>query len=129
MGGRTTLHNQGHTVVKQRYQPAPKTPICIITEEAQPESDKDEELSEVNIEALRSNAKLFTRMTEPHKPERVQELLRLVTIGEDLTIEERQKVQELISSFADVFALSVGEVKVVNGSIHHLKIPTDAKNH
>lgn len=65
-------------------------------------------------------------MTEPRKPERVQELLRLITIGDDLSTEERGKVEELICSFADIFALSVSEVKVANNAVHRLDIPTDA---
>jgi hypothetical protein len=57
-------------------------------------------------------------MTHPHKLERVQELLRLVTIGDDLSEDERQKVCKLVSDFADIFALSVSKVKVVENAIH-----------
>ena len=41
-------------------------------------------------------------------------------------MEEQQKVCQLISSFADIFALSVSEVKVANNAVHHLDIPPDA---
>ena len=64
-------------------------------------------------------------MTEPHKPERVQEIQRLVTIGEDLSPEETQRVRQLISDFADIFALSVSEVKTVENAVHHLDIPPE----
>jgi hypothetical protein len=78
------------------------------------------------VDALKTNTNLFTRMTEPHKPERVEELLRLVTIGDDLSLDEKQTVRKLISDFADIFALSVSEVKTVEDAIHHLDIPPDA---
>jgi hypothetical protein len=98
------------------------TPICVVTEDTPPNGD-DNTLTEVNVGALKNNDTLFTRMTHPHKPERVQELLCLVTIGDDLQEDERQKVQQLISDFADIFALSVSEVKVAKNAVHHLDIP------
>ena len=64
-------------------------------------------------------------MTEPFKTERVQEILRLITIGNNLSARERQEVQGLVSSFADIFALSVSEVGIVENAVHHLDIPTD----
>ena len=103
--------------------PTPTTPICVVTEE---EHMDEEELVEVKVDALKNDTRLYTRMTDPHKPERVQELLRLVTIGNDLTLGERQEVRQLISSFADIFALLVSEVKVVEDTVHHLDIPPDA---
>ncbi|KIM37850.1 hypothetical protein M413DRAFT_54364, partial [Hebeloma cylindrosporum] len=69
---------------------------------------------------------LFTRMTEPHKPERVKEILRLVTIGTDLREDQSTKVRELIASFADIFALSVHEVHQVKDIVHRLDIQPDA---
>ena len=70
---------------------------------------------------------IFTRATEPFKPERVAEILRLVEIGADISHEERQAVKELIKEFADVYALSVNEVKHIPGATHRLEIPEDAK--
>ena len=55
----------------------------------------------------------------------MQELLQLVTIGNELSTEERQKVRQLVSSFADIFVLSVSEVKVVEDAIHQLDIPPE----
>ena len=123
-GGKTTLHNQSHIANQLRSQPRSTAPICIVTEETLP--DEDEELTEIDIETFQENTNLLTRGTEPHKPERVQELLRLVTIGDDLSTEERQEVRQLISSFADIFALSVSEVKVADDAVHHLEIPPNA---
>jgi transposase InsO family protein len=122
IGGSTTIRNQ----LKNPNQTQPKiaTPICVVTEE--PTEEENEQLTEVNTEGLRNNTDIFTRMTQPHKPERVQELLRLIKIGDDLSPEQRQQVTELITSFADVFALSVSEVKIVENAVHHLDIPQDA---
>jgi transposase InsO family protein len=117
-GKKAIISNQSHIT----KQPTP-APICVVTEQKDPEVD--EEFLEIETEGFKSNANLYTRMTHPNKPERVQELLRLVTIGDDLSIEEKRKVQQLITSFADIFALSVSEVKVVEGAVHRLDIPPD----
>ena len=124
--GETTMYNRSHTIAKRQPAtwPQPMTPVCIVTDETQLQGD--EKLAEVDVGALKNNVNLFTRMTEPHKPERVRELLRLVTIGDDLNTEERQAVQHLISNFADIFALSVSEVKTVDNAVHHLDIPPEA---
>ena len=124
-GGNTTLHNRSHhTVQLQPVTQPPASPICVISDETQTQGD--EELSEVDVGALKNDANLFTRMTEPHKPERIQEILRLITIGDELSPEERQKVEKLISNFADIFALSVSEVKTVDNAVHHLNIDPEA---
>ena len=116
--GRTTIQNNIGTTNQQRT-----TPVCVVTDEEAP--NENEDLSEVDVGALKNDANLFTRLTQPHKPERVQELLQLITIGDDLSVDERQKVRDLISSFADIFALSVSEVKVANNAVHHLDIPPE----
>jgi hypothetical protein len=124
--GPTVLKNQHHVAEswKQSQLQAP-APMCIITEEVH--KDNEEELvADINVESTQSNTALFTRKTNPHKPKRVAEILRLVTIGNDLSEEEQAKVQHLISSFADVFALSVHEVHQVEGAVHRLNIPPDA---
>jgi len=65
---------------------------------------------------------IFTRSTHAFKHERVQKIIELVTIGDDLTELEREAVQALISEFADCFALSVSEVKAVKNGEHKLDI-------
>ena len=102
------------------------TPICIISED-KPETGTGP-AAEIPTEELASdNANIFTRATDPFKPARVEEIQRLVTIGDDLTADERAQVQLLITEFADVFALSVSEVKQVDGAIHRLNIEPNAK--
>ena len=123
-GGETTLRNQTCTI-KHLHQPASKSTICITTEETQPGGENG--TSEVNVEAFQEDSNLFTRMTKPFKLERVKEILQLVTIGDDLSTSKQKKVQDLVSSFTDIFALSVSKVKVVENATHHLNIPTDTK--
>ncbi|KAJ7748249.1 hypothetical protein B0H14DRAFT_3513840 [Mycena olivaceomarginata] len=72
------------------------------------------------------NPSVFTRLTEPHKPERVAAVLEAVTIGPDLTQEQRGRVQAFISEFADCFALSMKEVVPIPGAEHTMNVPADA---
>lgn len=125
--GRTVLRNQVQVMEdakRPKTQVAPT--ICIVSNEAHEVDEEEAKVAEINVETTQSNKSLFTRKTEPHKPERVAEIQRLVTIGEDLSEEERLKVRQLISSFADIFALSVHEVFQVDGAVHRLDIPPDA---
>jgi len=66
---------------------------------------------------------LFTRTTDPFNPRRVQEVLKHVSIGSDLSLGQREKVVSLLSEFADCFALSVGEVIAIPGAEHHIHVP------
>ncbi|KAJ7301857.1 hypothetical protein DFH08DRAFT_978377 [Mycena albidolilacea] len=68
---------------------------------------------------------VFTQLTEPHKPERVVAVLEAVTIGPDLTQEQRGRVQAFVSEFADCFALSMKEVITIPGAEHTMNIPAD----
>ena len=77
ISGKTTLHNQAQPQV----QLTSTTPICVVTEDNTPE--ENEQGSEINTEILQ-NDNTFTCMTEPNKAKRVEGLLCLVTIGDDL---------------------------------------------
>ena len=79
------------------------------------------------MEGLTANESLYTRHTDAFKPERGQAVLDTVTLGPDLTEDERRQASELIREFADCFALSVSEVTQVPGAVHRLNIPADAK--
>ncbi|EJD40796.1 hypothetical protein AURDEDRAFT_69705, partial [Auricularia subglabra TFB-10046 SS5] len=56
-------------------------------------------------------------------PERVRAVLENVTIGDDLSAEQRGQVQDLIREFADVFTLSLNKVRLVDFMEHQLRIP------
>ncbi|KDR76580.1 hypothetical protein GALMADRAFT_43209, partial [Galerina marginata CBS 339.88] len=66
---------------------------------------------------------ILTRKTQPQKPERVARILQEVTIGPDITEEQCKTVQELLTEFADCFALSIKEVNAIPGAVHKLNIP------
>jgi hypothetical protein len=66
---------------------------------------------------------VLTRKTNPFKVDRVAAVLAEITIGDDLTSGERNKVVDLLREYADCFALSMGEVLVVKGAAHRLNIP------
>jgi hypothetical protein len=66
---------------------------------------------------------LFTRATDPHNPKHVAEVLKHISIGSDLSNVQHGRVRDLISEFADCFALSVHEVLPIPGAEHHIHIP------
>jgi hypothetical protein len=63
--------------------------------------------TEIEVDTLRVNNDIFTRLTDLWKIEHVEEILKQVKIGTDLTEEERTQVRKFISGWADVFALSI----------------------
>ncbi|KAG5633621.1 hypothetical protein H0H81_006479, partial [Sphagnurus paluster] len=104
------------------------TPVCIITDIPGPEEQStDHEAGELPTEELKNKPDIYTRKTDPFKPERVNEILSLVQIGMDLDEEQKASVQQLITEYADIFALSVSEVTTVEGAVHKLHIDKDAK--
>ena len=76
--------------------------------------------------AVGADSSIFTQVSVPFKPTHVTEILHLVQIGGDISIDEHASVQQLIEEFAGVFALSVHEVKHIPGAKHHLDVPKDA---
>jgi hypothetical protein len=66
---------------------------------------------------------IFTRDNDPRKPERVARIIKEVTVGPDVTQEQRQSVESLLEEFADCFALSLKEINAIPGAVHKLNIP------
>ena len=62
------------------------------------------------------------RVENAFEESRVQELLKAVEIGPDLTEEQREQVRSLICEYADVFAISLSEVLYVDWYKHKLHI-------
>ena len=94
--------------------------------------DKEETIhamGDVNREEFKigrgSNDSLRTR--EPFAEKRVQEILTKIDIGEDLSVEQKGRVQSLIREYADVFALSLSEVQFVDWYTHKLHIEPETK--
>ncbi|CAK5266343.1 unnamed protein product [Mycena citricolor] len=75
------------------------------------------------METHTDRGSLFTRLTEPFKAERVQQIVALVELGPDISAEERETVRALVAEYADIFALAVSEVKVVPGRKYSPRIP------
>jgi len=69
---------------------------------------------------------IFTRHMEPFLPMCVAKIKELVTIGEDITTEQREEVESLIAEFANCFALSLSEVNLIPDAVHKLNIPENA---
>ena len=70
---------------------------------------------------------VLTRKTDPHSPERIAAIKAEITIGSDLTPDETELVWQMISEYADCFALSMSEVTPVEGAAHRLDIPRDTQ--
>ena len=85
-------------------------------------------LTQVNhIDNAGAGSNVYTRHTDPFKPERVARITSEVTIGPDTTPDERREVENLIAEFADCFALAMSEVNTVPGAVHKLNIPPETK--
>ncbi|KAF8064948.1 hypothetical protein FPV67DRAFT_1671252 [Lyophyllum atratum] len=90
------------------------TPVCVVSEET---GDQEEDsAAEIPTDTLVEDANLFTRLTDPFKAQRVEEVTRQVRVGDDLSAEEKAAAHALVAEYADIFALSVGEVKQVEGA-------------
>ncbi|KAK0470676.1 hypothetical protein IW261DRAFT_1298637, partial [Armillaria novae-zelandiae] len=64
---------------------------------------------------------------DPYNVRRVKAILDEITIGDDLTGDQWQKVVDFVTEFADCFALSMSEVRSVPGATHKMDIPKDHK--
>ncbi|QRW12466.1 Retrovirus-related Pol polyprotein from transposon opus [Ceratobasidium sp. AG-Ba] len=63
------------------------------------------------------------RRRDPFEANRIAEILSKIKIGSDLSLEQKQRVEDLVREFADVFALSLSEVHPVDFIQHRLDIP------
>ncbi|KAJ3831017.1 hypothetical protein F5878DRAFT_668039, partial [Lentinula raphanica] len=119
-----------HTVdpSKNFTQDAFTSPVCVVQEEA----DFHGTPVDVIPEALDTDTlgpDLFTRnagLDGAFQKARVDEILRLVQFGNHLSEDQLKRAKDLISEYADCFALSVGEVRQVKGAVHKLNIPDGA---
>ncbi|QRW13257.1 Retrovirus-related Pol polyprotein from transposon opus [Ceratobasidium sp. AG-Ba] len=66
------------------------------------------------------------RKTDPFKPERVAEILGKIRIGEKLEASQKERVEDLIREFADIFAQNLSEVLPVDFTEMKLDIPEGA---
>ena len=80
-----------------------------------------------HVTANTTDDNIYTRHTDPFKPERIERILSEISIGPDTTVEECREVENLIAEFADCFALAMSEVNTVPGAVHKLNIPPETK--
>jgi hypothetical protein len=69
---------------------------------------------------------VLTRDKDPQNSERVNRIVKEVTIGPDIMQEQCEIVQKLLEEYADCFTLSIKEVNAIPGAVHKLNIPKDA---
>jgi hypothetical protein len=69
---------------------------------------------------------ILTRESDPYKAEHVAKIVQQVTIGQDVTDEQRQVIQELLKEYADCFVLALKEVNAIPGAVHKLTTPEGA---
>jgi hypothetical protein len=77
-------------------------------------------------EVSTDNKTIYTRHTDPFKPDRVAKILAEVNIGPDVTPAQHRETLDLVREFADCFALAISEVNTVPGAVHKLDIPENA---
>src|ERR1700678_996037 len=53
----------------------------------------------IDLDSLEDKYNIFTRFTNPWKAERVEEIIRQVKIGPDLSDEEHKKVQKFLADW------------------------------
>ena len=92
-----------------------------------PETITDTMVFPVNVTATPNETDpILTREHDLFKPERVARILQEVTIGPDVTPDQRAAIQELLMKYVDCFALSLKEVNAIPGAVHKLNIPEGA---
>lgn len=68
-----------------------------------------------------------TRTKDAWATDRIAEILSKIEFGADLTPEQLERVRDLITEFADIWALSMSKVQYVNWHSHHLDVDPDVK--
>lgn len=86
-------------------------------------------LGDVHSEPFKLNrgTNKSARATDQFSPERVAEIVSKVRIGVDLDEEQLLRVQSLVQTFSDIFALTLSEVTYVDWHSHHLSVDPSVK--
>uniref|UniRef100_A0A0W0F6W8 Reverse transcriptase domain-containing protein n=1 Tax=Moniliophthora roreri TaxID=221103 RepID=A0A0W0F6W8_MONRR len=137
VGGSNAPPSRGVSCSNPQPEPSHRTdnetpetvPVCVL--DSSVEIDQTNPSHDLIPEGMDTDGKpnIFTRNDGPEgafRRERIQELLKQIKIGNDLTPVQKQRVTNLITTYADCFALSVGEVRHVPGAVHKLNIPDNA---
>lgn len=68
---------------------------------------------------------IYTHQTDPFNAARVKEIKRKIKLGDDLTAEELEELNEFIVRNTDVFALALKEVLPIPGAMLNLNVPSN----
>jgi hypothetical protein len=107
----------------------PPREVSHDTPSEPPKTPTDEVVYPVNVTSAETGVlntdtdSVLTRDSNPHKAERVARIIKEVTIGPDVTQEQRQIIHNTLEDFADCFALSIKEVNAIPGAVHKLNLP------
>jgi len=122
--GRRTRNRLKHDIHKAQERQIPPSMYNVWT--IQDANLKPDDIGTLQPEVeLDDDTSFFTRTTDPHNPRRVAEILKNVSIGTDLSDKQRDQICDLLSEFADCFALSIREVLPIPGAEHRMHIPPD----
>jgi len=110
----------------KRTQPDTKAVIADINELVTQETQGEEEqlLGKIpELELRTSDTSIYTQQTDPLNPVRVKEIIWQVEFGKDLSIEEREELEQFVRENTDSFALALKEVIPIPGVTLNLNIP------
>jgi hypothetical protein len=94
----------------------------LVTQETQ--GEEEQLLGEIpELEPRTSDTSIYTWQTDPFNPARVKEIIRQVEFRKDLSIEEREELEQFVRENVDSFALALKEVIPIPGATLNLNIP------
>jgi hypothetical protein len=129
MGGTLPTIDWKQQVLELAQAPClPKEDHAMVVTLASDPLDKiepDDRWTKIPAKALNIRVATPNQQMDPFNPERIQAILKAVTVGENLTSEEHRKVCDLIGAHADCFTLSVHEVIPAKDAKLHLEVPDD----
>jgi hypothetical protein len=118
-------HVTGHSTHNEQTEKLTDADILMLQKAEESLDDLAPGTEQPEI-AVGADTSVFTRDTFPFKHKRVAEILRHIEIRSDLSPAERTAVEQTIKDFADIYALSVSEVRHIPGAYHKLHIPEGA---
>jgi hypothetical protein len=116
----------GETSTVTDWKQGGEDPLLAVGNEGE-QLELGPEWLEVPIEDLEGATSAFTRQEDPFSWSRVDAVLKAIEISDNVTVEQREAVHNLIAKYADCFALSVREVILAKDATLRLNIPEEAQ--
>ncbi|KAG1731055.1 uncharacterized protein EDB91DRAFT_1252314 [Suillus paluster] len=114
-----TPHQEKHRIDDSKVA-EPPIPIQVLIEPNQVECKQEREHLGPQPQDI------FTRHTWPNNPARVTKILLEITFGDNITIEEKLWLEDFVRCNADIFTLSLKEVKPIPNAYINLNVPEAA---